>query len=293
MLQPFTLPLVLLLLLLGAVARAQPAPERAHRQLALTLTGNPAAPVPEVRGAQGIGITFHFDGPIVEQSVQVDASRIRVVDVGPKSLLVELVAEPRADEPSEVAVTFADEEQQRAVFRIVPHPSEVDAWVKVTRRTEQLGEACQARLDELRARCSAQSPTAFVRSGLLPPEGILARTFQSYSDSAGGRVSDGGVSFRGKGWVLLDVVLSNPTGQPWTPRVATFKSQNGTPVTVRRLTSEVEAIPPGETGSVWVETDEPPESAGGLFTLEVSGADGRTLRVGNVKLAPRAQEAKR
>lgn len=291
MFQPSTLSLVLLLL--GAVARAQPAPERAHRQLALTLTGDPAAPVPEVRGAQGIGIAFHFDGPIVEQSVEVDESRIRVVDVGPKSLLVELVAEPRAEQPSEVAVTFADEAKQRAVFRIVPHPSEADTWVKVTRRTEQLGAACQARLDELRARCSAQSPTAFRRSKLLPDEGILARTFQKYVDSAGSLESGGGVSFRGKDWVLLDVEVLNPTGQPWTPRVATFKSQDGTPVTVRLVTASTGEIPPGGKGRVLVETDVPPERAGGLFILEVSGKDGRTLRVGNVKLAPPPQEGER
>jgi uncharacterized protein (TIGR02268 family) len=285
--------LALVLLLLAAVARAQPAPERAHRQLALSLTGNPAAPVPEVRGAQGIGITFHFDGPIAEQSVKVDESRLRVVDVGPKSLLVELVAEPRAEQPSEVAVTFADEARQRAVFRIVPHPSEVDTWVKVTRQAEQPGAACQARLDELLANCSAPSPTAFRRAGLLPPEGILAWTFGRNQSSAGGLESEGGVSFRGQGWVLLDVVLRNPTGQPWTPRMATFKRQDGTPATVRLVTAATAEIPPGGKGRVWVETDEPPGDAGGLFILEVSGADGRTLRVGNVELAPREREGKR
>ena len=44
---------------------------------------------------------------------------------------------------------------------------------------------------------------------------------------------------------------------------------------------------------VWVETDDPPAGVGGFFTLEVSGADGRLLRVGNVALAPRTQEGKR
>jgi uncharacterized protein (TIGR02268 family) len=246
-----------------------------------------------MRGAKGIGIAFHFDGPILEESVKVDESRIRVVDVGPKSLLVELVAEPLEDQPSEVSVTFADGEQERATFRIVPHPSEVDAWIEVTRETEQPGAACQARIDELRARCGAQSPTAFRRSGLLKASGVLARTFPRHTDSAGGLVSEGGVSFRGEDWVLLDVEIRNPTGQPWAPRTATFKSKDGTPVTVRLVTSETEEIAPGKSWRVWVETDDPPARAGVFFTLEVSGADGRFLRVGNVALAPRAQEGKR
>jgi uncharacterized protein (TIGR02268 family) len=291
LLQPSTLALVLLLL--GAVARAQPAPNRAHRQRAITITGNPAAPLPEVRGAQGIGITFHFDGLIREDSIKVDESRIRVVDVGRQSLLVEPVIEPREDQPSEVSVTFADGEQERAAFRIVPHPSEVDTWIEVTRQTEQPGASCQARIDELRARCGAQTPTAFRRSGLLQAGGILTRTFPRVADSAGALVSHGGVSFRGSDWVLVEVLIRNPTGQPWAPRVATFKSKDETPVTVRVVTPETEEIPPGMSRRVWVETDDPPAGAGVFFTLEVSGADGRFLRVGNVELAPRAQEGKR
>ncbi|HEX5753613.1 MAG TPA: DUF2381 family protein [Archangium sp.] len=282
-----------MLLLLGAVARAQPTPNRTHRQRSISVSGNPADPLPEVRGAKGIGIAFHFDGLIREESIKVDESRIRVVDVGKKSLLIEPVTEPQADQPSEVSVTFADGEQERAAFRIVPHPSEVDTWIEVTRQTEQPGAACQARIDELRARCGAQSPTAFRRSGLLPDRGILARTFERYADGSGGLVSKGGVSFRGSDWALVDVEIMNPTRQPWAPRVATFKSKDGTPVTVRLVTPAMEEIPPGTSRHVLVETDDPPAGAGVFFTLEVSGADGRFLRVGNVELAPRPQEGKR
>lgn len=291
MLQPATLALVLLLL--GAAARAQPAPSRALRQRSIIVTGNAADPLPEVRGAKGIGITFHFDGAIREDSVKVDESRIRVVDIGKNSLLVEPVTDPRADQPSEVSVMFADREQERAAFVIIPHPSEVDTWIEVTRRTEQPGAACQARIDELRARCGAQSPTTFRRSGLLGNEGIQARRFQRYADSGGALVSDGGVSFRGEGWVLVEVEIKNLSGQPWAPRAATLQSKNGAPVTVRLMTAEVEEIPPGSRGRVWVEADDPPASAGVSFTLEVSGADGRAVRVGNVALAPRTEEGKR
>jgi uncharacterized protein (TIGR02268 family) len=223
----------------------------------------------------------------------VDESGIRVVDVGKESLLVVPVTEPRADQPSEVSVTFADGEQERAAFKIVPHPSEVDAWIEVTRQTEQPGVACQARIDELRARCGAQSPTAFRRSGLLPDRGIQARTFQRYADSGGGLVSGGGVSFRGRDWVLVEVEIINASGQPWAPRVATLKSRDGKPVTVRLMTPEVEEIPPGARGRVWVEAGDPPASVGVFFILEVSGADGRSVHVGNVELAPRSEEGKR
>ena len=291
MFQPSTLALVLLFL--GAVSQAQPTPGRAHRQRSITLTGNPADPAAEVRGAKGIGITFHFDGPILEESVKVDEARIRVVDVGKRSLLVELVAEPLAEQPSEVSVTFADGAQQRAAFVIVPHPSEVDTWIGVTRRTEELGAACQARIDELRARCVAQSPTAFRRSGLLPDWGILSWAFQGQAASAGGLEVSAGMSFRGMDWALLDVRIFNRSAQPWTPRMATLTSKEGVPVTVRLLTAETDEIPPGEFRRVWVETDAPPASADILFTLEVSGADGRVLRMENVKLAPLAREGKR
>jgi uncharacterized protein (TIGR02268 family) len=291
LLQPSTLALALLLL--GAVARAQPAPNRAHRQRSITVTGNPADPLHEVRGAKGIGITFHFDGPIREDSIKVDESRIRVVDVGRQSLLVEPITEPRADQPSEVSVTFSDGEQERATFRIVPHPSEVDAWIEVTRQTEQPGATCQARIDELLARCGAQSPTAFRRSGLLKASGVLTRTFPRYADSGGALVSDGGVSFWGEDWVLLEVEIINASGQPWAPRVATLTSKDGAPVTVRLVSPEVEEIAPGARGRVWVEADDPPASAGVFFTLEVSGVDGRSVRVGNVELAPRSEEGKR
>jgi uncharacterized protein (TIGR02268 family) len=247
-----------------------------------------------VRGAKGIGITFHFDGPILEESVKVDESRIRIVDVGKRSLLVELIAEPLAEQPSEVSVTFADGAQQHAVFVIVPHPSEVDTGIGVTRRADELGAACQARIDELRARCGAQSPTAFRRSGLLSAEGILAWTFTTrYVANAGGLTTEGGVCFQGKDWVLLEVTIVNKSAQPWTPRVATLTSKDGARVTVRLLTAETAEIPPGESRRVWVETVAPPKSRGGLFTLEVSGADGRVLRGENVKLAPPAREGKR
>jgi uncharacterized protein (TIGR02268 family) len=281
------------LLLLGAAARAQPAPSRALRQRSIIVTGNPADPLAEVRGAKGIGITFHFDGAIREESVKVDESRIRVVDVGKNSLLVEPVTEPRADQPSEVSVMFADREQERAAFRIVPHPSEVDTWIEVTRQTEQPGAACQARIDELRARCGAQSPTAFRRSGVLQAGGVLTRTFQRYADSGGALVSDGGVSFRGEDWVLVEVEIINASGQSWAPRAATFKSKDGAPVMVRLMTPEVEEIPPGMSRRVWVEADDPPVSAGVFFILEVRGADGRAVRIANVALAPRMQEGER
>jgi len=61
----------------------------------------------------------------------------------------------------------------------------------------------------------------------------------------------------------------------------------------QQVTPETEEIPPGMSQRVWVETDDPPAGVGGFFTLEVSGADGRLLRVGNVALAPRTQEGKR
>ncbi len=291
-LQPGTL--TLLLLLIGTVARAQPTPSPTHRQRSLTVTGNPTEPVPEVRGAQGVGITFHFDGPLLESSVRVDEARVRVVDVGKRSLLIEPLTAPRADQPVEVSVLYADGEPRRAVFVIVPHPSEVDTWLEVTRRTQPPGEACQARLEELRARCGAHSPTAFLRSGLLTPEGIQAREILGQRASGGSLVATRGVVYLGQTWVLVEVEFQNGTGQTWAPRVATLTGKGGQPVTVHWVTAEPAEVAPGGMGRVWVETAEvPPSGAGVEFTLEVTGADGRVLRVQEVKLPPREQEGKR
>jgi uncharacterized protein (TIGR02268 family) len=289
--QPGTLALVLLLL--GAVARAQSAPGPAVRKRSLTVTGNPAEPLPEVRGAQGVGITFHFDGPILEESVRADASRVRVVDVGKRSLLVQPLTPPRADQPMEVSVLYAEGEPRWAAFAIVAHPSEVDVWVEVTRRTQPPDAACQARLDEVRARCGMHSPTAFWRSGLLSEEGIGATKFRAQTTGVGGVVSLGGVSLLGQEWVLVRVGFRNDTGQPWAPRRATLHGEGGQPVTVLAVTAQPEELAPGQKGFVLVETQRPPKDAGGVFTLEVGGADGRSFQVPNVQLPPRKEEGRR
>ncbi len=292
MIQPGTL--TLMFLLIAAVARAQPAPGSASRQRSLTVTGDPTEPVPEVRGAQGAGITFHFDGPILEGSVRVDEARVRVVDVGKRSLLVEPLTPPRADQPMEVSVLYSDGEPRRAAFVIVAHPSEVDMWVEVTRRAPPLGEACQARLEELRARCGAHSPTAFRRSGLLTPEGIQTRAFDGQRGSEGNLAATTGVAYLGQTWVLVEVDFQNDTGQTWVPRTATLTGKGGQPFTVHWVTAEPMEVAPGQKGRVWVETaGVPPSGAEVEFTLEVGGADGRVLRVPSVKLPPREQEGKR
>ena len=291
MLQPGTLALALVLF--SAMAGAQPLLGPALRKRSLTLTGGPSEPLPEVRGAQGVGITFHFDGPILEESVRVDAARVRVVDVGKRSLLVEPLTAPRENEPLKVSVLYADGAPRRAAFVIVPHPSEVDVWVEVTRPTPQPEEACQARLDALGARCGAHSPTAFRRSRLLTPGGIQAKAFLGRADTAGGFESAQGVFFLGETWGLIEFTLHNQTGQPWVPRVATMKGKGGQPVTVRQVTAEFEELAPGAIGRVWVETDVPPAEAGGEFTLEVTGADGRSIQLADILLPSRTPEGKR
>lgn len=291
MFQPGTL--ALMLVLAGAVAGAQPSAGPVLRKRSLTVTGNPSEPVPEVRGAKGLGITFHFDGPILEESVRVDAARVRVVDVGKRSLLVEPLVALQAEAPTEVSVVYEQGEPRRATFVLVAHPSEVDVWVEVTRRMRQPEEACQARLDEVRASCGAHSPTAFRRSGLLTAAGIQAQEFRGSERNAGHLVPEQGVFFLGKTWALVELELRNETGQPWVPRVAAMKGKSGQPVTVRQVTAESEELAPGESGRVWVETDVPPADAGIEFTLEVTGADGRSVQAPKVQMPPRTPEGKR
>lgn len=74
---------VALVLLAGTVARAQ-ATAREQRQR--TVTGNPAEPPHEVRVSTDSPTVFLFSSEILKKAVRVDASRIRVVDAGERSI---------------------------------------------------------------------------------------------------------------------------------------------------------------------------------------------------------------
>lgn len=290
MFQPATLALVLVLLGASA-ARAQTPPTREQRQR--TVTVNPAEPLPEIRVAKGTLTLVLFDASIRREAIELDTARVRIVDAGERSLILEPVSNPGAGERLVLRVPYAEGQPERAGFVLVAHPSEVDTRIDVERRA-QPEAACQAELSALRAQCGARSPIDFVRAGYVDEAGVQTHKVNLEVDAASSFEADNSLSYRATGWALVEVRLKPLAGLPWVPREATLTSLTGESVRVRAVTAEPREMAPGRWGRVLVETDVPPPSAGINFTLEVRGADGRSLSVSKVILPlPPAKEVKR
>jgi uncharacterized protein (TIGR02268 family) len=70
-----------------------------------------------------------------KKTLTVDQSRIRVVDTGTRSIIVQAVDDYRPDERQELEVFFADgKAPARAAFVLVMDPAEVDTRIDVERR---------------------------------------------------------------------------------------------------------------------------------------------------------------
>jgi uncharacterized protein (TIGR02268 family) len=272
--------LFLALLLLGGTAARSQAPALAQRQR--TVTSNPADPPPEVRVAKGTRTLLLFPAPLRGKLVEVDPARIRVVDVGERSIVLEASSELRTDERLRLGVPL---EQGRVELTLVTHPTEVDTEI-VVMRPEQPRAGCEAALRELRARHGAITPAEFVRARYLDATGIVATRFQVPLGDPSGLQAENGVSYRGSDWILVEVMLLNHSGQPWTPSGATLTSTTGKPVTVRSVAAAAGEIAPGRREQIFVEAEVPPPSAGLAFTLELLGADGRRLSIPTVRLPP-------
>lgn len=289
MVQPATLVLALALLL-GTAARAQLNPAREQRQRSVTVTGNPADPPYEIHAAKGVATVLLFKSQINGGTVEVDRTRVKIIDAGEWSIIFEPVIELGRDERLVLSVPFAD--GQRAVFVLVSHASEVDTRIDVARR-EQTVESCQADLAEAQARCSMLSPARIARAGLLTPKGVIAREIMRCSGAtrtAGGLVCESGTAYRAEAWALVDVMISNESNEhPWVPSEVTIKGmKSGVSV---KGTVEIDAaqIASGEARHVFVEVD--PSATREPFTLELRDSAGRGIAIPLVDLS--AQESKR
>jgi uncharacterized protein (TIGR02268 family) len=280
---PFTLVLALAFLL-GTVARAQSSPAHEQRQRSVTVNGNPADPPQEIHVAKNFATVLLFKAWINRDAVKVDGRDTRIkVDAGDSAIILEPLIDLGSAERLVLSVPFAD--GQLAVFILASHASEVDTRVDVIRR-QPPEAACQTEVMELRAQCRAKGPLEFARAGYLDRSGIKTAVVDAYQNEVGGFASDRGVSHRGTGWLLIDVNIANQSGQPWVPQVATLTSKAGTQVTVRAMTADPGEIGPGKSARILMEAEEPPESAGREFVLELGGKDGRSFSIPTVRLAP-------
>lgn len=274
MLQPTTPVCGLLLLLTVTVAEAQ---SHAARGRSITLAASPGEPLPEVRVAAGRKTLIVFDAALEKSSVQLDLTRVALVDVGERSLIIEPVVNPGTDERWVLRVRYADgASPEWAAFALVSHPSEVDMQLEVLRQRQTL-ESCQAEL--ARARAEGRRAGVWVLADRLRGSSVQSLKI---------------VSSKAQGWVYRfeDGLLLVPQGRlgagqrPWTPISATLRAQAGSKEEVRVLSVQVREGPPvpGELPLVAVETVLPSAAAGNPFILELRGEGGQRLEIDQVLL---------
>ena len=280
---------IALTLLVGAVARAEAAPSRTKRDRPVAVTVNHAEPLPEIHIAPDVPTVLLFPADIQKKTLTVDEARIRVVDTGARSIIVQAKEDYRADEHAELEVFFADgKAPARAAFVLVMEPAEVDTRIDVKRPALPT------------AGCPPEVPRAdplpedFVLKGYVDKHGVPTGVIEKASDNGQGLKSEPGVSYRGIGWVLFDIAISNGAGRPpFSPRGAALTGKGGETLRALRVKAERDVIAPGEFVRVLVVAGEPPPSAGLVFTLEVLGDDGRSLVIPRVTLPKLVTEGKK
>jgi hypothetical protein len=267
-----------LVLLGGAIAQAQTAPTREPRRRSVTLTGAPI----EARIATGSRTFLVFGVPIRGEAAEVDRARIKVVDTGEVTLVIEPLSEPRPGERWTLRVPLADgKAPEVAEFALVAHPSEVDAEIDVA-RAEKPGPPAPPAC----APCAPMSAATAITSGLIDERGVQTRQFDGFTDSVSGLESRPGMSYRAASWVLVDVtILRPPRHSAWRPARATLTSKSGE-ARVWGVRVELDKQRPQQV-RVLVETDVPPPGAGLEFTLHLHGAAGApSLSIPMVNLPP-------
>ncbi|MBN9683576.1 MULTISPECIES: DUF2381 family protein [unclassified Corallococcus] len=281
MLQPLRLALPLTLMLAwGATAQAQQATRtRAERKRAVTIASTSADPLPIVHVAGDTPTLFLFTSPIQKKTLTFDESRLRVLDAGERSVIVQPVADLREGERQEIGVFFADgQARTRAAFVLVTDPAEVDSRIDV-QRPEPPNTACQPM-----PQAPAPKPEDFVLLGYVDKGGVTTSSIQVKSEFVQGLALESLYAFRGAGWILTDMWILNRSSQSaWSPQEATFLGRVGVPLRARLVTENPGPIPPGEGRRVLAVVEVPETEADLVFTLEVRGEGGRRLTIPGVR----------
>lgn len=277
MLQPVTRAWALGILLMLTAAEAQPSAARARR---VTIAANPGEPLPEVRVAAASVTVIVLDAPVDKTSVQVDSTRVRLVDVGERTLVLEPVVTPADKERWVLRVRYADAAQPEwAAFALVSQPGEVDLQVTAVRQRQTL-ESCQATLAEAQARRAGTRAEVWVLADRLGGSSAVAQPL-NIPPMAHGWV------YRFETSVLLVLTPTSAAGlELRTPIVATLRpSRKGSAeVRVRAVHVREAPLAPGAEGTLAVEADLPPPDVGGRFTLELRDESGQILEVKEVTI---------
>lgn len=255
----------------------------------MTVASAPAEPLPVVHVAGDTATLFLFSSPIQKKSLTFDESRIRVLDAGERSVIVQPVADLGVGERQELGVFFADGgTPARAAFVLVTDPGDVDSRVSV-QRPEPRAVPCQAD-----APPPVPRPEDFVLLDYVDEDGVATSRVRDTWDTGQGLSSNRAVSYRGKGWGLVAMKIKNAPDQPaWTPREATFTRRVGLPLRARLVTAGKGVIPPGDEGRALAVIELPESKEDLVFTVEVRGDGGRRLTLPDVRfLKSAAREAR-
>ncbi|WP_191261004.1 DUF2381 family protein [Comamonas sp. JC664] len=271
----------------GAVGKAEPAPDaRVRRERSVAIASTTSEPLPSVRVAQDSMTLLFFPSPIQKKTLTFDESRIRVLDVGERSVIVQPVANLAEGERQELGVFFADgRAPTRAAFMLVTDPAEVDARIEVL-RPEPPNTDCQPT-----AEAPTPKPEDFVLLGYVDANGVTTSIRKGKMDAAQGFNLERIVAFRGTGWILADVSFVNGAKHPaWTPREAIFVGRAGMHLRARLVAMAPGPILPGEDGRVLAVVEVPETKADLVFTLEVRGDGDRRLTIPDVRFPKPAVE---
>ncbi|WP_255415227.1 DUF2381 family protein [Vitiosangium sp. GDMCC 1.1324] len=274
-----------------ATAQAQP-PAREQQQRQVVVPNNPDEPIPEVRVAANTLTLFRFGSALDRASVEIEgrATRFRFVDVGERTIVLELAVEPDPEERLIVRVRYKDGASPAyATFALVSHPTLVDKEVEVMRRPRTL-DALEAALAEKDAQLAAlravSGPAGLVFSGRLNLDGVQARRLMVPASPRDGLKVTSGEGYRAGPWALAVFRVRNLPGQkPWEPGEARLTRADGLPVKVRSVDMNRAQLGPGEEGLVAVETETPFWKADETLRLELLDKSGsRHLPILEVKL---------
>jgi uncharacterized protein (TIGR02268 family) len=257
-----------------------PLSSRAKRERPVAVVGNPDEPLPEIHVAADSPTVLLFPADIQPTTLTVDESRIRVLDTGKRSIIVQAAADFRADERHEIAVFFADgQAPARAAFVLVVDPAEVDSRIDV-HRPELLPASCPAEVQR-----ADPLPEDFVLKGFVNKRGVPTAVVPKVEDSERGFSSEPGVAYRGNGWAIVDVTIENLPGRSlWMPRGVVIKGKGRVELKARLVTDVKGGVAPGNRVRVLAVLDAPPVSADLVVALEVLGDDGRSFVVPRLTL---------
>ncbi|WP_276203667.1 DUF2381 family protein [Hyalangium minutum] len=216
--------LLLALLLEASAAAAQPplpARQRQDRRAALPTTS--AEPVPELYVAAGNLTLVAFNGPLDRDSLVVDRTRFRWVDVGDRILALEPFTDLGTGERLILQVGFKDKAlPAKAVLAVVSKVDVVDGKVEVDRRAntpEALLAALtqkEAELESLKVRCEGSGPVGLMLAGwLTAASGPLRLEAKSPVADARGLVVQQAFGYQSTSSALVAIKLHNLGLQPW------------------------------------------------------------------------------